>query len=148
MRPEALSYLTTQRTCVIAVEMPDGSPHAATLHFAHTQDPLQFIFLTERGYKKAEPLLRKDTIRASVVVGTQEGEMKTLQLDGTATLTEDPAPIRAYYAKFTDKNQDNLDEDDIFFIFKPIWWRFTDWTPPEGKTTFDSDGKIVVAGKS
>ncbi len=146
MKPEILEYLSSQRVCVIAVEMPDGSPHAATVHFAHIVDPLTFIVLTEKTYRKAEPLFQKDTVRASVVVGTQEEkEIKTLQLDGIASLTNDPAYIRAYYEKFKDKNREELEEGDIFFIFTPTWWRFTDWSRPEGKTIITSDGKNSIA---
>jgi len=34
-----LDYLKDQRVGVLAVEMLDGSPHGATVHFAHTEDP-------------------------------------------------------------------------------------------------------------
>jgi general stress protein 26 len=78
MDPKIIEYIKIERTCVVAVEMPDGSPHSATVHFAHAEDPLRLVILTDRHSKKAEPFLRKDTIRASVVIGTQESEMKTL----------------------------------------------------------------------
>jgi general stress protein 26 len=138
MAPEARTYLETQRVGVIAVEMPDGSPHAATVHFAHTADPLQFIFLTGRGYRKAEPLLSGPNIRASFVVGATEENKKTLQLDGIASLTSDDDLIDAYYAKFADKDRAKLTQEDIFFVFRPTWWRFTDYTTPGGKTVYSS----------
>ena len=138
MKPEFLEYLSSQLTCVIALEMPDGSPHASTVHFAHSAEPFQFIFLTERSYRKGKALLEKKEIRASVVVGTQSDAIITFQLDGIASLTEDPTLIKTYYEKFKEKNQADLDENDIFFTFTPTWWRFTDWTKPEGKTIFTS----------
>lgn len=143
---EVLKYLSTQRVGVLAVEMPDGSPHAATVHFAHAAGPLEFIFLTERGYRKFEPLLQKKEARASLVIGTQEGEMKTLQMDGIFAETNDADQIKIYRDKFSEKDLVNLDANDVFIVFKPTWWRFTDWALPEGKTIFNSDGSMVVVG--
>ena len=50
MDNSVIEYLKTQRVGVLAVEMPDGSPHAATVHFAHTESPLVFYFETNRDY--------------------------------------------------------------------------------------------------
>ena len=72
MEQEILEYISSQRVGVIAVEMLDGSPHAATVHFAHTENPLTFIFLTSPTYRKIEPLLKKDSTRASFVLGLEE----------------------------------------------------------------------------
>src|SRR4051812_38388739 len=107
MHPEALEYIKTQRIGVISVEMPDGAPHGATVHFAHTSEPFRIIILTERGYKKLEPFAKQESVRTSVVIGTAEGEMKTVQMDGAAKLTQDPTLIDEYYKKFTDKNRVN-----------------------------------------
>ncbi len=144
MNEEALTYLTTQRVGVLAVEMPDGSPHVATVHFAHTTNPLEFIFLTERGYRKFEPLLQKKEVRSALVIGTQDGEMKTVQMNGILTETNDTNHIKIYCDKFIEKDFTNLDDNDVFVVFKPTWWRYTVWTLPEGKTVFNSDGSVVV----
>src|SRR6201995_3196191 len=105
MDENIFEYLDTQRVCVLAVEMPDGSPHAATVHFAYAKEPLEFVFKTERSYRKVEPLLEKDEVRASLVIGMQEEEMKTLQMDGIVSLTDHPEHINTYHGKFTDKNK-------------------------------------------
>lgn len=139
MHESALAYLGSQRICVIAVEMMDGAPHAATVHFAHTNDPVTLIFKTSRTYSKSEPLHGKSETRASVVVGSNEGVMQTLQMDGVAKLIGADDPLRtAYLAKFPEKAKKE-DPDAIYFSFTPTWWRFTDWTLPEGKTIFTSE---------
>jgi len=105
MTPEILDYIESQRVGVLAVEMLDGSPHGATVHFAHTNDPLVFFFETYKEYRKAEPILKNKKTRATFVIGSDESNMKTFQLDG----------------------------EIIFFKLTPTWWRFTDWTRSEGK---------------
>ena len=148
MPQEAFDYIDTQPTCVLAVEMTDGSPHAATVHFAHVGEEPKFIFLTERRYRKFEPFGKRDTVRATVVVGTSEADNKTLQLDGTAVITENESHIVAYYNKFSTKKRENLEADnDVFLVFTPTWWRYTDWTLPEGKTIWTSDGGVTVKAK-
>ncbi len=135
MKPEILEYLRSQRVGSLAVEMMDGSPHGSTVHFAHSDDPLMFVFLTERGYRKAEPLLQKEVTRASFVIGASEAEMKTLQMDGEALLLDSETQYLQdiYFDKFPEKREKYGGPEDFFFCFKPTWWRYTDYTPT-GKT--------------
>ncbi len=145
-----LDYIKSQRISVFGIEMLDGSPHGATVHFAHQENPLTFIFETSSKYRKSEPLLANDTARATLVIGFVEGPTeKTFQADGIATLlTSDDQLKKVYLSKFPEKEAKAGDPDNIFFSFTPTWWRFTDWGRPEGKTVITSDGKVVVAGKS
>ena len=136
MPKEIFDYLDTQRVAVFAVEMLDGSPHASTVHFAYSNNPFVFYFETCVDYRKAEPLNGRETSRASLVVGFDESNMKTLQLDGNVRLLkpEEMETFNAvYYGKFPDKKGKRYGSDPLFFQFVPIWWRFTDWTHPEGK---------------
>src|ERR1700691_2437786 len=112
MTPELLAYLKTQRVGVLAVEMLDGSPHAATVHFAHTEDPFVFYFETYREYRKAEPLFAREITRASFVVGSDESDMKTLQLDGAAQLLKPKERTMyesVYLGKFPEKKKKTED---------------------------------------
>lgn len=136
MPKEILEYLKTQDIGVLAVEMMDGSPHAATVHFAHTEDPLVFYFETYDNYRKAEPILQKDKTRASFVVGCDENNMKTFQLDGVVELikpSEKDDYDLVYFTKFPGKREKSKDPKFVFFKFTPTWWRFTDWHTLEGK---------------
>lgn len=132
MDQDIRQYLNGERTCVVAVEMMDGSPHASTVHFATAEDPFCFIFETDKTYRKSEPLFGRETSRASVVVGTVEGKTETLQLDGAVSLTNDETLKATYLAKFPEKVAKAQGENVIFFTFSPTWWRFTEWTK-EGK---------------
>lgn len=148
LKPEILAYIATQRVCVVALEMPDGSPHAATVHFAHKDEPFAYIVQTSPDSRKGEAFLNNYTVRASLVVGLEEagGKEKTFQMDGTARVMkpdEDFAQI--YLDKFPRKEEKY--STDIFLVITPTWWRFTDWSKPEGKTIFTSDGTISVGGK-
>jgi len=139
---EVADYLKTQKVGVLAVLMPDGSPHAASLHFAHTDDPFVFLMQTGRGSRKCEALLQNSSTRASLVIGVDLGDMKTLQLDGIArTLQEDEADAftHTYLTKFPSKEKALKDPNTLCILFTPSWWRFTDWTGPEGRKVWSSE---------
>jgi uncharacterized protein YhbP (UPF0306 family) len=124
--------------------MMDGSPHGSTLHFAINENPLTFLFKTSRSYRKCEPLFGKEITRASIVVGVDETNMRTLQIDGEARLIkaeEQELFNKNYYNKFPEKMKSTPDPDPdaVKFSFTPTWWRYTDWTGPEGKLIIASD---------
>lgn len=142
MNKDILDYIKSQRIGVLAVEMPDGSPHGATVHFAHTEDPLVFYFETHKKYKKAEALLGKEEVRATYVIGSDESNMKTLQMDGVASVLKDEeweVFKKVYIGKFYEKNEKVGSSEVLFFKFVPSWWRFTDWTGPNGKVIISSE---------
>ena len=142
-KPEILGYLETQRVGVLAIEMLDGSPHAATVHFAHSSEPFCFYFETDKNYRKSEPLFGRATSRASFVVGSDENNLKTLQLDGAAQLIDSEKEndhfAAVYFKKFPEKKKKLDDPKLVLFKFTPTWWRFTDWTGPQGKTIMTSE---------
>ena len=142
MNQNILDYLKTQRVCVLAVQMPDGSPHAATLHFASSDDGSRFFLLTSPGYRKAEAIRDGKVSPASLVIGTSEGDMKTLQLDGVVRLvnTDEQQLFNEIYYKALPEKQGKF-PDGMAFVFLPTWWRFTDWTTPQGKTIICSEDK-------
>ncbi len=142
MNKDILNYIKSQRVGVLAVEMLDGSPHGATVHFANTENPLQFFFETYREYRKAEALFGRDVSRATFVIGSDERDMRTLQIDGEIRLitAEEKQIINdVYLAKFPNKKEKANEPRVVFFTFIPKWWRFTDWTTPQGKTILTSD---------
>lgn len=141
MQQEILDYPKTQRVGVLAVEMMDGSPHAATVHFAHSDEPLVFYYETDKNYRKAEPLFGRAVSRASFVIGSNESDMKTVQLDGEVRLVkpeEQDIFNTVYFGKFPNKQEKTPDPDAVFFLFTPTWWRFTDWNGPNGKIILTS----------
>ena len=144
MQQNIIDFINSQRICVLAFEMMDGSPHASTVHFAFDQKSGIFFFETYNTYRKGEVLMNKKTIRASVVVGFDENNMKTLQLDGEARLIsseEKDLYDQVYFEKFTNKKEKSLDPKFIFFLFQPKWWRYTDWTGKNGKVIVSSEDR-------
>ncbi len=144
MSPEIFEYLNTQRVGVLALEMMDGSPHGATVHFAHTEDPFVFYFETDKKYRKSEALYGREKSRASFVVGVSEEDLKTMQLDGEVRLVRDDEKSnyeKVYFGKFPEKIGKFSGPDDVWFVFEPHWWRFTDFKAPGGK-------KVLVSPSS
>lgn len=143
MNQDILNFLKSQRVCVLAVEMMDGAPHGATIHFAHSNEPFVFYFETNKSYRKAEPLFGRTETRATVVIGSTEDNMQTLQLDGIIRLLRDEeieSYTQVYLGKFPEKKAKSQNPDFVRFIFIPTWWRFTDWTGGE-KKIFTSEDK-------
>ena len=142
MTPEVINFIQAQRVAVIALEMMDGSPHAATVHFAFDESTQIFFFETSRAYRKCEPLFGREVSRASIVIGFDQNNMKTLQMDGEVKLITPGKQAHfdeVYYAKFPMKKGKTYGSPAVFFSFTPTWWRYTDWTKPEGKLILSSE---------
>ncbi|MEI8130645.1 MAG: pyridoxamine 5'-phosphate oxidase family protein [bacterium] len=142
MRKEVLDYIETQRVGVLAVEMMDGSPHASTVHVAKNSNASVFYIETFRSYRKAEALFGRRTSRASMVIGFDELDMKTLQIDGEVRLLETELEKiefeKYYFTKFPNKKTSTPNPDFVPFVFIPLWWRYTDWTDPSGKIVYNT----------
>lgn len=139
MDEKVLEYIETQRVCVLAVEMLDGSPHSATVHFAAEPAGSRFYFWTLPETRKVESLHARPSSRASVVIGFDEANMKTVQMDGVVTFVSDQDREQfdaVYFGKFPEKV--GKFPDAVAVVFTPTWWRFTDWTTPQGRAVIDS----------
>ena len=142
MPPNILKFIEEKRIGVLAVKMLDSSPHAATLHFAFDSETETFIFMTNPTYRKSEPLLKQDSTPASLVIGVDESDLRTLQLDGIAKLSREPQVQAVYLKKFPEKEKKL--KEDILITFKPTWWRYTDWTGSTGKTILASTDSQAI----
>lgn len=143
MPKEVVDFIQSQFLSVLSLEMPDGSPHGATVHFAYDGNSKLFLFETYNTHLKAKPLLSKKETRASLVIGFGEKERKTLQIDGVARLLKDDNEEilfhKIYFKKFPNKK--SQDKNFIFFVVEPRWWRFTNWDAPGGKLVLTSEDK-------
>lgn len=142
MKEEMITFIQSQKIGVLAVQLLDGYPHASAMHFAFHEESFSFIFLTSSHYKKCEPLKENGSAHASFVVGVSEEEMKTAQLDGELTFIDNDKLESYFFEVFPDKKDKH--PDDILLVFTPHWWRYTDWTKPEGKTILTDEGEIIV----
>lgn len=135
MNTEIQDFLTQNNIGVLCVTMDDGTPHAATIHYSHSEEPLTFYISTSAKSKKCEPLTNK-SVAGSFVVGFSENEMKTFQADGMVSRVTDPDELASIYIIHYKKHphaaafKDN--PNTAFLKFVPHWWRFSDLgaTPP------------------
>lgn len=145
MPQEIINFINSQFLCVLSVEMMDGSPHAATMHFALNESPALFLFETYRSHRKATPLFEREKSRASMVIGFSEDNRKTLQIDGEVALmrsdTEQLLFNKVYFKKFPKKKEKAQDSNFVIFSLTPTWWRYTDWDSPTGKIIISSEDK-------
>ena len=125
-----MDFLRASRVGVLSVLLKDGSPHGATVHFSHQENPAKLFFLTDRTYKKCEALLGGNPVRASFVLGFSEEEMKTLQIDGVIRIVSDEGELAAlkevHFKKIPTAKEYENDTDSVFLEFVPAWWQYTD----------------------
>lgn len=119
MDQKIIDFLHKERMAILAVSLPDGTPHTAAMHFVY-QDGVIY-FSTHNSSKKATGLTSS---KASITVGFNEQDWITLQLDGQIEkTTEGKDLINAKYPE----NAKYMDENSIFLKFTPIWWRYSDF---------------------
>lgn len=133
------NFLTAERLGVLAVELLDGSPHAATMHFAHIAEPFTILFVTSKSYRKAERILQSGETRASFVVGVSEQSLKTMQIDGIIRSITDEQTINSYLQKFPEKKEKIDNPEELLLALTPTWWKFEDYKAPEGQKTIESN---------
>lgn len=125
-------FLNKQRVCSLTTLLKNGSPHSAAMHYSHTTTPFEIYIQTENSSKKCEALLPHKSTKASIVIGFDEKEFKTLQLDGDVKLLSNNklADIhKIHYKKHPGAKQWKDDPATVFLVFKPTWWRYTEYKP-------------------
>jgi general stress protein 26 len=122
-------FLENNRVSVLGILQEKNSIHSASLHFAHSINPLVFYFLTNNDTLKSASLIDGSEQNASLVIGFDEGEFTTFQSRGKAKIVkgrdEDKA-WRIYSGKFKGKEKSRSKEKVILIEFRPNWWRYTD----------------------
>ncbi len=87
--------LDTPRTAKLATVRKDGRPHVAPIWF--TLDGDELVFTTWHESVKAKAILRDP--RVSLCIDDERPPFAFVMLDGTATIDEDPAELRAWAAR-------------------------------------------------
>lgn len=131
MDAKIIEFLEKERISVLTTLLEDGSPHSATMVFVFDKNTNEIYFLTDKTSKKCALLRNGTFVRASVVLGFNEQEMVTLQMDGEVKVIAPDLVEKVrglYLAKYPDhKRYDN--ESSEYLVFKPSWWRYTDFKP-------------------
>ena len=129
-RTELVEFLRAQPWAVEATIDAAGAPQAAVIGVAVT-DSLELVFDTLSTSRKHANLLR-DT-RVALVVGWDQA--RTVQYEGLADCREGEALDRAkehYFARFADGRDRERWPDIAYWIVRPTWIRYSDFTvqPP------------------
>lgn len=126
-------FLSKHRLCTLAVLLSDGAPHAATLYYSHRTNPLELYAMTENNSIKVQALRDRKSVKASFVTGFSEEEWITLQMDGevrVASSKKELAKIhKIHFEKHKDPEKYKNDPGTVFLVFKPTWWRYTEYKP-------------------
>lgn len=137
MNKKVSDFLTKHRVCSWTTMLPDGTPHAAAVHFSHKDKPLELYTSTRDVSKKSGGLLKGEIVPGSVVIGFSEEEWITLQMDGEVVAITDKAELakihKIHYSKHPNSEKYKDDPDTLFLKFTPKWWRYTDFNakPPK-----------------
>lgn len=129
---KVLDFLGKNRVGVLAVQLKDKSPHAAAMHYSHLATPLEIYIQTENTSRKCQAIIKGGTVRAAFVVGFSEEEFKTLQINGNIKVVSKsklPSLYKVHYKKHPDAKKWKDDPATVFLVFKPTWWRYTEYKP-------------------
>ena len=125
-------FLAKNRVCVLSMLLKDESPHGAAMHYSHADSPLQIYIQTENTSRKMSGLLKRSSVKASVVIGFSEDEFRTLQMDGNIKVlpsTKLKSVHKIHYTKHPEAKQWKDDPATVFLVFKPTWWIYIEYKP-------------------
>lgn len=128
---QVIDFLGKERIGVLTTMIHDERPHSAVLHFSFSPDRNVFYFSTDKTSRKATFLGYTHTSNAALVVGFSETEWQTLQLEGVVQIVADEEELaeakKIHYAMHPNSQKFESDPDTIFLVFKPDWFRYTDF---------------------
>jgi general stress protein 26 len=146
-REALLEFMRSEKYAVQTSVSPGGLPQAAVVGIAVT-DRFEIVFDTLASSRKA-PNLRANPAIAFVIGGTQEGDERTVQYEGTADEPDGGELERllaVYYARFPEGPERRSWPGLIYVRVKPTWIRYSDYgrNPPE-IIEFDPTGWSLTA---
>lgn len=130
MEDSIKQFLKAHRISVAGIIQKDGTVHSATMHYAHSEDPLTFYFMTDKSSRKCRPLQDGESANASLVIGFNEEEMATFQAEGTISFLKEENQDKgwdAYTKKFPNRAGGKDNPEVVILQFTPNWGRFTDY---------------------
>lgn len=131
---EILSFLRAHRLAVQATASLDGTPQAAVVGYAVT-DNFELVFDTLASTRKAQNI-RSNPKLAFVIGGLKKADERTVQYEGVADepVGEELERLKEiYYAVFPD-GPSRLNWPGLIYVrVKPTWMRYSDYNcePPE-----------------
>lgn len=131
MDSRIVSFLSNHRVSAFTTLLPDGAPHTAALHYSHIVDPLTLYFTTKRTSRKMQSLVSGKNVKASLVIGINDEEWKTLQMEGEVRIASQENIERIqdiHYRKHPNAQEFKNRPETVFLEFTPTWWRYTDFS--------------------
>lgn len=139
-REQLLSFMRQERYATQASASFDGTPQAATVGYA-VSDQFELIFDTLATSRKIANL--RVNPKVAFVIGTQNDE-QTVQYDGIAdepSGTELDRLLTFYYARFPDGPERRSWPGLTYVRVTPVWIRFSDFsTDPAEIVEFRREG--------
>ena len=136
-----MSFLKTERACVLSVIVADTQVHSAAILYATDETTGRYYFTTDGTTEKCQPLNNgMSTAPASIVVGTTVGAPYTAQLKGQLRLiatTEKDHGVKLSYLidKHGNKHNKHWNDQMVLLEFEPLTGKYTDysigWTSTE-----------------
>ncbi len=126
-----LEFIRRHRISVLGISKSDGGVHSATLHYAHSEDSLNFLFITEKESRKCKSLLDSKDHSASLVIGFSEEEFVTLQMEGKIKIVTDKKELeevwKVYIGKYPQSIKRKSDSEFGILRFTPEYWSYRDY---------------------
>lgn len=133
---KVLDFVLKHRISVLTTLLKDGSPHSSSMHYASSEKPLEFVFLTEKGSRKLNNLGASFS-PASLVIGFSEEEWVELQMEGEVKILKDKKELSSawdlYAGKFKGADKYKDDPVSMVLLFRAKWWRYTEFRPKPTK---------------
>ena len=124
-RNELYAFMNAHRWAVQATVHPSGTPQAAVIGFAVTEE-LDLVFDTLKTSRKCRNLLKSPAM--ALVIGWDDAQ--TLQIEGVADTPDGAALERLksrYFEVFRDGRERERRKDITYLRVKPEWFRYSDF---------------------
>jgi Predicted flavin-nucleotide-binding protein len=133
MDKRVLKFLQRHRISVLTTLLTDGKPHSASMHYAFSEKPFYFVYLTEKESRKLSGLKVGKTLPASLVIGFSEEEWITMQIEGDFKIINERKELelgwKVYAEKYVGMDKYKNSKDSVLVKFIPNWWRYTEVKP-------------------
>lgn len=129
MDKKVLEFINKNHVSVLTTLIENGNPHSASMHYASTDKPFEFVFFTKKVSRKCKHFENSKKYPASLVIGFDEKEMVEFQSEGLvriATEEESKIGVKTFASKFKGAE---LDNEHQVLIYEPTWWRYTEIKP-------------------
>lgn len=132
MNDTIITFLNANHIGVLTTILPDGMPHAATMHYASNTKGDTFVFFTKEKSRKCSHFEVNQEYKAALVIGFSEEEWTEVQMEGTLKKLARESSEEALQIFTSKYEKAMLDEEHVVLVFTPTWWRYSKMRPKPG----------------